>query len=189
MTSIAGVKKGPYGEDQSNALIIPEPPIQSLEASKILLQKQYLLFLQHIASNNCHGVFISPRNRSRLGNIFVAVSQAITGGGDGISVQGGIPLRRAALAFLSELAKDWIYLEDTFGNSSNTDQQIKINLPSNDSGKNPIEQPPPEVASALHSYIMEVNVTILSNYLHSHCLLLLANSPCSFELMHWKDWP
>jgi hypothetical protein len=111
-----------------------EAPIESapysFEVQKVALQKQYLNLLHHIAAHGCHSVFISSRNISRLDTIFSVVMQDINGGGDGISVQGGITLRRNALVFLSELSKDWVSSESPVADSSSSASSAAVSVPS-----------------------------------------------------------
>lgn len=125
-------------------------PIVSLEATRVMLQKQYLSFLQHIASYSCHAVLTSSRNAARLDSIFNTVMQGLNGGGDGISIQGGIPLRRCALLFLSELTKEWVIPEEPSSLQTNgpvIDVSV-INSP----GSSP---PPQHVSEALLTLLFQ----------------------------------
>jgi hypothetical protein len=76
-----------------------------------------------------------------LDTIFSIVMQDINGGGDGISVQGGITLRRNALVFLSELSKDWVALESP--------------APDNSSSASAGASVPSHISLALWSFVVE----------------------------------
>lgn len=136
-----------------NSETIVQAPVPSLETTRILLQRQYLCFLQHIATYSCHAALTSSRNMSRLDSIFRSVVQGLNGGGDGISAQGGIPLRRAALCFLSELTRDWIISEESEAQPGGS--SINIKATSDASGSLKLPAPPSQVSTALASLLFE----------------------------------
>ena len=108
------------------------------EAERILLQKQSLVFLQHIATYQCDQALYSDRNSMFLTTVFQEeLLVGLQGGRGRISCSGGIPLRKAATGALTGLVKAW--------------------LTPLDSGSVPKDYPtvPPHLASALWSFLKE----------------------------------
>jgi hypothetical protein len=128
-----------------NSESVVQAPLPSLEVTRIMLQRQYLGLLEHIATNNCHAALTSPRNMPRLDSIFTSVIQGLSGGGDGISPQGGIALRRAALSFLAQLIKDWVVSEDSEGQGVDSSGGKVAVVP----------PPPPQVSAAITTLLFE----------------------------------
>mmetsp|Transcript_24391 Transcript_24391/g.35819 ORF Transcript_24391/g.35819 Transcript_24391/m.35819 type:complete len:1055 (+) Transcript_24391:112-3276(+) len=80
----------------------------TLESDKLAIQKQYLVFVQHVAAH-CNAALVSPNNVHRLPEIFSNIMTGLRGGDDdGIGVTVGLPLRRNAVSILSSLAKVWM---------------------------------------------------------------------------------
>lgn len=130
-------------------------PLPSLESTRVLLQRQYLAFLQHTATYNCHAALTSSQNIGRLDSVFSSVIQGLGGGGDGISAQGGIQLRRAALCFLSELSKDWLLQEDSESQPGGPTLNIKVTSEQPPGNKPAVPPPPVQVSAALTSLLFE----------------------------------
>lgn len=151
-TAAAMAAQANVDRQNMNGESIVQAPLPSLESTRIMLQRQYLGFLQHIASYNCHAALTSARNMGRLDNVFTSVIQGLNGGGDGISAQGGIPLRRAAISFLSELMKEWVISEESEGQGTTIDIKTASGAPS---GKPVLPPPPPQVSAALTSLLFE----------------------------------
>ena len=79
------------------------------QAERIALQKQSLVFLQHISTQQCDQALYSDRNSSLLTAIFVdEILVGLQGGRGRISAAGGIPLRKAATGTLTGLVKAWL---------------------------------------------------------------------------------
>ena len=79
------------------------------QAERILLQKQSLVFLQHISTQQCDQALYSDRNSSLLSAIFDdEILVGLQGGRGRISAAGGIPLRKAATGTLTGLVKAWL---------------------------------------------------------------------------------
>lgn len=83
-----------------------------IEAERVALQKQHLLYLQHVATTGCHSVLTSAEHMSRLEELLNTVLTAIKGGrgnnsGVPISSQAGLPLRKGGIVVLVSLVKVW----------------------------------------------------------------------------------
>eukprot|EP01034_Spumella_vulgaris_P022267 gene22267-28381_t len=83
-----------------------------IEAERVALQKQHLLYLQHVAITGCHLTLTSPEHVHRLEEMLSTVLTAIKGGRGGssgapISSQGGLPLRKGGIVVLVALIKIW----------------------------------------------------------------------------------
>jgi hypothetical protein len=81
----------------------------TLEAEKLNILKQYLMFLQHVATFHIHPALVSPRNLHRLPDLLNNVISGIQGGeNDGIRVSMGLILRRSSLMCLTSLVSAWL---------------------------------------------------------------------------------
>jgi hypothetical protein len=79
------------------------------QAERISLQKQSLVFLQHVATQQCDQALYSDRNSQLLPTIFDnEILVGLQGGRGRISKQGGIALRKAATCTLTGLVKAWL---------------------------------------------------------------------------------
>lgn len=79
------------------------------QAERISLQKQSLVFLQHVATQQCDQALYSDRNSQLLPTIFDnEILIGLQGGRGRISKQGGIALRKAATCTLTGLVKSWL---------------------------------------------------------------------------------
>ena len=134
-----------------NSKTVVQASVPSLETTRIMLQRQYLGFLQHVAIYNCNNALTSARNVGRLDSIFSSVIQGLNGGGDGISAQGGIVLRRAALSFLAELVRHWTVLEDT----DKCSPHINTKEGHEGASSGSLYPPPPHVSAALTKLLFE----------------------------------
>ena len=84
------------------------------QAERISLQKQSLVFLQHISTQQCDQALYSERNSSLLTAIFDdEILVGLQGGRGRISAAGGIPLRKAATGTLTGLVKAWLSIPST----------------------------------------------------------------------------
>jgi hypothetical protein len=81
----------------------------TLEAEKLNILRQYLMFLQHVATYHIHPVFISPTNVHRLPDLLNTIISGIQGGESyGIRVTMGLILRRSSLMCLTSLVSAWL---------------------------------------------------------------------------------
>lgn len=81
----------------------------SLEAEKLNVLKNYLIFLQYISTYQCHPIFLSPINIQRFPDLLNNIVSGIRGGeDDGIRVSLGLSLRRASLLCLTPLITAWL---------------------------------------------------------------------------------
>ena len=79
------------------------------EAERVSLQKQSLVFLQHIATQQCDQALYSERNSLFLTAVFEEeILVGLQGGRGRISRAGGVPLRKAATGALTGLVKAWL---------------------------------------------------------------------------------
>jgi hypothetical protein len=83
-----------------------------IEAERVALQKQHLLYLQHVSTTGCHSVLTSTEHVHRLEDLLNTVLTAIKGGrgnasGVAISSQASLPLRKGGIIVLVSLVKVW----------------------------------------------------------------------------------
>ena len=79
------------------------------EAERVLVQRQSLVFLQHIATQQCDQALYSERNSMFLTAVFEEeILVGLQGGRGLITRGGGIPLRKAATGALTGLVKAWL---------------------------------------------------------------------------------
>ena len=101
------------GQHPSDALKV-EVEAPHFQAERISLQKQSLVFLQHISTQQCDQALYSDRNSSLLTAIFDdEILVGLQGGRGRISAAGGIPLRKAATGTLTGLVKAWLSVPST----------------------------------------------------------------------------
>lgn len=82
---------------------------ETLEAEKLGILKQDLMFLQHIATYQIHHVFLSSSNLHRLPDLLNNIISGIQGGENyGIRISMGLVLRRSSLLCLTSLVSSWL---------------------------------------------------------------------------------
>eukprot|EP00605_Chrysophyceae_sp_TOSAG23-4_P000515 GSChrysophyteH1.ASY1.ANO1.581.1 assembled CDS len=114
--------------DSAHPPVVTEAPHIDLERAS--LHRQYVVFLQHVATQGCEAVLLSQSNQHRLEGVLSHLLKAIRGEGLGgqlltppdspsgagstgsheiprISVQAGLQMRKSAIASLVGLAKAW----------------------------------------------------------------------------------
>lgn len=114
--------------DSNHPPVVTEAPHIDLERAS--LHRQYVVFLQHVATQGCEAVLLSQSNQHRLEGVLSLLLRAIRGEGLGgqlltppdspigagsggpreiprISVQAGLQMRKSAIASLVGLAKAW----------------------------------------------------------------------------------
>ena len=95
--------------DASDLRVKTEVEAPHFQAERISLQKQSLVFLQHITTQQCDQALYSDRNSPILTAIFDdELLVGLQGGRGRISKQGGVPLRKAATSALTGLVKSWL---------------------------------------------------------------------------------
>lgn len=81
-----------------------------IEGERVALQKQFLLYLQHVANNNCYPALTSPENLPKLEELLETLLVALKGGRGGrtgapISQNAGLPLRKGGAVVMVALMK------------------------------------------------------------------------------------
>lgn len=100
------------------------------EVERVLLQKQSLVFLQHVATQQCDQAFYSERNSVFLTAVFEEeILVGLQGGRGRISKAGGIPLRKAATGALTGLVKAWLTVP-TSSTASDGQSAVPLHLSS-----------------------------------------------------------
>lgn len=95
----------------SSGAVLEAPHI---EAERVALQKQFLLYLQHVVQHNCHSVLTAPEHTHLIEETLNTLLVCVKGGRGGnlgsnavISAQAGLPLRKGAIIVLTGLVKVW----------------------------------------------------------------------------------
>jgi hypothetical protein len=119
------------------------------ELERVALQKQSLVFLQHIASQQCDQALYSEVNSQYLTAIFDdELLVGLQGGRGRISRGAGIPLRKAAVGTLTGLVKAWLSTPVSSTAVTTSDTFRAISVPSS----LPV---PPYLSTALWSFLKE----------------------------------
>lgn len=99
--------------------------MSAFETEKVTVQRHYLTFVQALVSCPCRDILVSQLHATRLPDILSNIMTGVRGGGSGISVSGGITLRRLSMGVLIQLTSSWIAPDAAV--SSNV-QQMLISL-------------------------------------------------------------
>lgn len=118
------------------------------EPERVALQKQSLVFLQHIASQHCDQALYSEVNSQYLSAIFDdELLVGLQGGRGRISRNAGIPLRKAAVGTLTGLVKVWLSTPVPSTTVNNSDAPKGTPVPN--------LTVPPHLSTALWAFIKE----------------------------------
>lgn len=125
------------------------------ESERVALQKQSLVFLQHIATQHCDQALYSELNSKYLSAIFDnEILVGLQGGRGRISRGAGIPLRKAAVSTLTGLVKAWLWTHALSPlTSTNIDPSKGISAP-------PSVPVPPHLSTALWAFIKEKAIVV-----------------------------
>ena len=85
-----------------------------MEAERVNLQKQFLLYLQHVVVHSCQSVLTSPEHAHLIQEMLNTLLVCVQGGRGGnlgtnavISAQAGLPLRKGGLIVITALIRVW----------------------------------------------------------------------------------
>ena len=117
--------------------------MQPGESERLLLQKLYLLFIQHVATQNCSSALSADSNMQYLEGIFTTIINSIKGmsivGNNNISAspssspigsvttkvlnpQASLPLRKCSLCILVGLSKVWLVAANSVNDGGSSHQ-------------------------------------------------------------------
>lgn len=91
--------------EENNGSAPSEAP--HLELERMSHQRNYLLYLSHIAMYDCSGIFLSEGNKMYLEGVLSFALQSLRGGSGNISKINQLPLRKNSALLMMHLARVW----------------------------------------------------------------------------------
>lgn len=117
-----------------------------IQAERLALLHQYLLFIQHIVCYQCLSVLYSQRNVHELDGMFAVILSGLSGGFVTCNTQDSVPVRKTSLIILHNLILYWLlprsYLNNSTTSSSSTCYYDIVVVPD-------------QIKSAFRSYLYE----------------------------------